>query len=359
MVWNVVAGPIVASIWGSALSGIFGGRRRRGPSVSGRAFSDLYRERREAEAARDDAIRGGETSPGETPPPTVSPPETGPPAFVIPGVPRPPVTSPPVWTPPADLPGRVPVTPRAVPLPNVPNVPWTRVLSRVLGIPGLILWPSTTADDDTIPDDYPYPVRVPPPREPVPLDLPEFPLERPVFTPPPRYFPQPKIPEPVKQPQPQPVRYRPPRPQIPRVQPVPRVPISLPEPYRVPTPTTAPTPTARPAPSRPRLPYSLPLFYPFPGVSPAPRVPYRFPTPGARPVSLPQPTQPGGLTLPQPGVRPLTQPQPQASQCPPCKPRDCEQVKRRRRKKGQCRQGYFREYPDRTEYITWSRRKCL
>jgi hypothetical protein len=34
-------------------------------------------------------------------------------------------------------------------------------------------------------------------------------------------------------------------------------------------------------------------------------------------------------------------------------------VKRRRRKKGQCRQGYFREFPDRTEYITWSKRKCL
>jgi hypothetical protein len=51
---------------------------------------------------------------------------------------------------------------------------------------------------------------------------------------------------------------------------------------------------------------------------------------------------------------PFAQPTPtRSSRCPPC-----ETVKRRRRKKGQCRQGYFREYPDRTDYITWSKRKC-
>ena len=365
MVWQVLAGPVVSSIFGTSLRGIFGNTPRRGPSIVGRlALAGLQTRNRPGGPSIQPPPTGdgGAQPPSEPPidspaPPSAGIPDNGPlPGFVIPGVPRPPITSPPVWSPPpVTRPVDVPVTPRAVPLPNLPNVPWTRVLSRVLGIPGLILWPSTTADDDTIPDDYPYPERVKPPKQAPPLDLPEWPIERPVIEPPPRYFPQPKIPAPAPERQPDPVRYRPPRPQIPGVQPIPRVPISRPEPVRIPTPAPSPAPTPSPTPGRPTWPYALPWYWPSPVARPVPRLPLRFPAPG----TSPQPTLPGGLTTPQTQVRPSTQPQPQASQCPPCKPRDCEQVKRRRRKKGQCRQGYFREYPDRTEYITWSRRKCL
>jgi len=36
----------------------------------------------------------------------------------------------------------------------------------------------------------------------------------------------------------------------------------------------------------------------------------------------------------------------------------CEQVKRRRRKKGKCREGFFRESPGSTKYVTWRERRC-
>jgi hypothetical protein len=66
--------------------------------------------------------------------------------------------------------------------------------------------------------------------------------------------------------------------------------------------------------------------------------------------------EPGRFNLPDPNW--ANAPQPGANPdkvrgCPPC-----ASVKRPPKKKGTCRQGYFREYPDRTEYITWSKRKC-
>lgn len=72
--------------------------------------------------------------------------------------------------------------------------------------------------------------------------------------------------------------------------------------------------------------------------------------------NLPIPSTP---TLPVPGgnigtiVLPSQQPQPQADTA-----RKCETVKRRRRKKGKCRQGYFRETPTETNYTTWREKDC-
>ncbi len=50
---------------------------------------------------------------------------------------------------------------------------------------------------------------------------------------------------------------------------------------------------------------------------------------------------------------PLTQTQPRRVSS-----RDCQIVQRRRRRKGKCREGFFRERPGSTKYITWRTRKC-
>jgi hypothetical protein len=52
------------------------------------------------------------------------------------------------------------------------------------------------------------------------------------------------------------------------------------------------------------------------------------------------------------------QPQPVPSPQPQTDPDRCQQVNRRRRRKGQCRQGYFRETANSTQFVTWSKRKC-
>lgn len=57
-------------------------------------------------------------------------------------------------------------------------------------------------------------------------------------------------------------------------------------------------------------------------------------------------------TLAQP--LPLAQPQPtrQAEE-------KCQEVKRRRRRKGVCREGFFREFPGKTQFVTWRERECV
>jgi hypothetical protein len=50
---------------------------------------------------------------------------------------------------------------------------------------------------------------------------------------------------------------------------------------------------------------------------------------------------------------PLTQTQPVRLSS-----RDCQIVTRRRRRKGRCREGFFRETPTGTKYITWRSKKC-
>jgi len=137
----------------------------------------------------------------------------------------------------------------------------------------------------------------------------------------------------------------------------------------------APTPTSPPQTWTPTQPGAGPQ--PWTPTLPTPGIPPNIPTPS---IPTPTPTAPrlSDWTLPRvpsgafdpltpllTGSQPLglpsalTSPAPSSpNRCPPTKCKPCEQTKRRRRKKGTCRQGYFREFPDRTEYITWSRRKC-
>lgn len=294
--------------------------------------------------------------------------------FVAPGVPQPP---PVIWRPPTTTP---PINPNTQTIPRVPGAATlpagvlVRVLARVLGLPGLIFYPSTTADDDEVPEGFPYPQPLPepatkgPPRRPVvrPDTAPawpapdwwnypqpraparrwrfrRFPWENPTLAPGDWPFYVPEVWQtPVRLPGTQPGARPAARPATPGTRPA-----APPRPVLAPVPLRFPTPTPTPLPFRPLSPLPLPI-------TPTPARPIT-PTP-SRPIT-PTPLRP---TLPLPLTPGITQPVPFAqptptssSRCPPC-----EQVKRRRRKKGQCRQGYFREFPDRTEYITWSKRKC-
>lgn len=172
--------------------------------------------------------------------------------------------------------------------------------------------------------------------------------------------------EPLTDPVPDVVPGAPPRPQIP---PDPRLPI----------PENLPLPTPR----LPRIPAPVPSFpLPSPIPSPLPRtIPSTIPLPGIRvlPLFLPTPGVPGLRPLQDPQLRPLgdpvpltpivpgvptlplgatflqpgTQPQPQARS-----QRRCQEVKRRRRRKGKCREGFFRESPGKTTFVTWRERSC-
>lgn len=134
-------------------------------------------------------------------------------------------------------------------------------------------------------------------------------------------------------------------------------PVVLPE-IQVPgqTPGTFPQPLPFPSPA------PLPFPRPFPSIQPR-TFPVAFPI--APPIGVPTPFRPGDI-LPtpltpiqppgvplgfvDPGVDPGAQPQPQA--------RRCEVVKRRRRRKGKCREGFFVERPGETQFITWRDREC-
>ena len=59
-----------------------------------------------------------------------------------------------------------------------------------------------------------------------------------------------------------------------------------------------------------------------------------------------------GLTT---GVSELISPQPN----PEADPERCRAVKRRRRRKGRCKEGFYAEYPGRTEFIEWREVDCL
>jgi hypothetical protein len=39
--------------------------------------------------------------------------------------------------------------------------------------------------------------------------------------------------------------------------------------------------------------------------------------------------------------------------------RKCQEVKRRRRRKGKCREGFFREYPNKTRFVEWREVDCV
>lgn len=120
-------------------------------------------------------------------------------------------------------------------------------------------------------------------------------------------------------------------------------------------PQPAPTPTRPGQRRRPLVsPVPSPLQFPFFQPLPLPQ-----PLPFAEPVPRFQSPQPDPLTSLDarsvPFVTTVPQPAPQPQQNPD---RDCKQVKRRRRKKGKCREGFFQERPGSTQFITWRERDC-
>lgn len=136
--------------------------------------------------------------------------------------------------------------------------------------------------------------------------------------------------------------------------------ISPPRPAPAPVPAPFPAPVAVPgpvAPTSPRpgvspalLPFLLPTFLPFATPSSSP---LRVGSPATNPANLPQPIQ-AGLTGFNIGSVQLPTQQPAAQ----AESQKCEAVKRRRRRKGKCREGFFIERAGETQYTTWRTRDC-
>lgn len=143
-------------------------------------------------------------------------------------------------------------------------------------------------------------------------------------------------------------------------------PISFPDPA---PPLTFPFPSTLPG----QTPGTFPGSFPLPSPTP---LPTPFPTPRALPRPLPvafpiappigDPFRPPiGDPLPTPltpigtGAVPLGFADvPDPSAAPQPQTRRCEVVKRRRRRKGKCREGFFVERPGETQFITWRDREC-
>lgn len=153
-------------------------------------------------------------------------------------------------------------------------------------------------------------------------------------------------------------------PSIPRTVPTPDAPpvetpeiVVLPQPIPLPSPgpVAVPRPPPRRAPApRPGIrfnPFLVPLFSP----TPSPRFVGR---PAPLPFSPPAPNVPR-LTPFNPSpvgfIDPISTPEPQPQ---PDQAERCQEVQRRRRKKGKCREGFFVETPTSTRYITWREREC-
>lgn len=114
---------------------------------------------------------------------------------------------------------------------------------------------------------------------------------------------------------------------------------AFPLPSPTPLPTPFPTPTTRPAPLPVAFPIAPPIGDPFrPSIGDPLPTPLTPVGPGAVPL--------GFADVPDPSAAP----QPQT--------RRCEVVKRRRRRKGKCREGFFVERPGETQFITWRDREC-
>lgn len=130
-------------------------------------------------------------------------------------------------------------------------------------------------------------------------------------------------------------------------------PIAVP---RSPSPSTRPGPGTRGRPSVPPLPGPVffPIFLPFgaPSVRPFP-VGDIFPKPSPTPGDLTR-FNPRGVPSPLGFADPVQFPQPQ----PEADPQRCQEVKRRRRRKGKCREGFFIEEQGKTKYVTWRTKDC-
>lgn len=135
--------------------------------------------------------------------------------------------------------------------------------------------------------------------------------------------------------------------------PTPTLPRQMPRP--VPVPIGVPTPLPRPS----KLPRRFPAPVPFPGV-----FPFLSPLPRTFFVGRPAVT-PSNLTR----FRPTVQESPTigsitglttsiSPQVATEAQTQCQVVKRRRRRKGKCREGFFSESPGSTKFVTWRERDC-
>ncbi len=138
--------------------------------------------------------------------------------------------------------------------------------------------------------------------------------------------------------------------------PTPRLPAPTPSPVFEPIPGFGvPAPIPFPSPLPAGAPGSDPFANPFPRTSPAP-LPASFPI--FNPVGdlfPPRPLTPiGPRTI---GFAPdaflADQPQPQTDEA-----RKCKEVKRRRRRKGECAEGFYKEFPGKTRFIEWRTVDC-
>ena len=160
--------------------------------------------------------------------------------------------------------------------------------------------------------------------------------------------------------------------EIPGVQ-LPAPGILLPEPFEIQAPSTVPE--ISPGTEFDPIPgFGVPGALPLPSPSPFPApgtFPVSFPIgspvsfPVSSPVSFPEFTPVGDPLLPRltplgptaiPLIGTIDLPDPQAQ--PQAQTRRCQNVQRRRRKKGKCREGFFRERPGSTQFITWRENDC-
>jgi len=176
-----------------------------------------------------------------------------------------------------------------------------------LDVPGTVSAPAARADS------VDFPLEIPDISAP-------FPVPNPVISP---QIPEIPEPAPVTDPEPGPV-----------FAPVPGFGV----PGAVPFPTPATFPIAPPAAFPSFRPASFPRFRPVGDPLP-PRLPL---TPVGGPAL-------GFASVPDPIGVPLQETNPD---------RKCKEVKRRRRKKGKCQEGFFKEFPNRTRFITWRETDC-
>jgi hypothetical protein len=145
--------------------------------------------------------------------------------------------------------------------------------------------------------------------------------------------------------------------------PTPTVPVPAIEPVPIEIPAPAPTPRATPRRAPRAKPRALPRTKPF-----FAGLPRFFPIglPATSPVNVPRlrpqerpltPTEPLVPSLVQPniGAIQLPTPQPVPQQDPA---RRCKEVKRRRKRKGKCEEGFYREFRGKTRFIPWRERDC-
>lgn len=168
-----------------------------------------------------------------------------------------------------------------------------------------------------------------------------------------------------------------PIPDRPRPDLIPNFPVGIPFPVGVPKPVVVPSiptpklpsPQTTPQPSPQPMPSSFPQEIVSPQSRPFPSPffnPLTYPQSQPRPGTVVNPTPLGDL-FPQPSLtpgnptalgfiddsalqNPLANPQTQSDKC--------EIVQRRKRKKGKCREGFFRESATGTKYTTWRETNC-